>query len=223
MSDARATAAFFDVDGTLTRTTVLHPLIWYQKHRLSRWRFAWWFAGLCLDLPGYVLTDRRNRTDFTRRFYRRYAGLLAEDITRFHRETLHTTFLPRLYREAPDRITWHRQQGHRIILVSGGLDLTLQPLAEYLNADELLCTRLQQRDGRLTGELDGPPMVDEEKAQAMRRCEGINLSQSYAYADSISDLPMLRAAGNPVAVNPDGRLRKVAERERWPIYQWHAA
>lgn len=222
MTEAQAIAAFFDVDGTLTRTTVLHPLIWYQKARLPWWRFVLWFVGLCLDVPGYVLTDRRSRTKFTRRFYRRYAGLNAEEVARFHRHTVATTYLPRLYREAVERVNWHRRQGHRIILVSGGLDLTLEPLAQYLQAHHLVCARLQQRNGILTGELDGLPMVDEEKANALRRCADIDLKRSFAYADSISDLPMLRAVGNPAAVNPDGRLRTVAEREHWPIYQWHA-
>ena len=55
-------AAFFDVDGTLTRTTILNPLIWYQRARLSRPRYAVWFAGLVLDVPRLVWIDRRSRS-----------------------------------------------------------------------------------------------------------------------------------------------------------------
>jgi HAD superfamily hydrolase (TIGR01490 family) len=171
-------------------------------------------------VPGYILTDRRSRADFTRRFYRRYAGLVAADVRRFHRESFADTYLLRLYHEGKERIAWHRQQGHRIVLVSGGLDLTLEPLAEFLQADRLICARVREKDGVLTGELDGPPMVDDEKATALRRCADIDLKGSYAYADSISDLPFLRAVGNPAAVNPDARLRAVAEREGWPVLRW---
>ena len=54
-------AAFFDVDGTLTRTTILHPLVWYQRARLSRLRYRLWFARLALDVPRYIWIDRRSR------------------------------------------------------------------------------------------------------------------------------------------------------------------
>jgi len=214
-------AAFFDVDGTLTRTTVLHPLVWYQRARLSRLRFLAWFAGLCLQVPGYILLDRKDRAAFTRRFYHRYRGLDAADVRRYHEAALSETVLPRIYPDAAKQIDWHRSQGHQLILVSGGIDLTLRPLAEHLHAAQLLCVKLAERDGILTGELATPPMIQSEKARAMQNCPGIDLGRSYAYGDSISDAPMLEAVGNPRAVNPDSRLRRLAESRGWPILMWN--
>jgi HAD superfamily hydrolase (TIGR01490 family) len=213
-------AAFFDVDGTVTRTTVLHPLIWHQRARLPRLQYWFWFAGLCLQVPGYILLDRRDRAAFTRKFYQRYAGLRAAEVKRFHQETFASLVQPRIYPGAAERLAWHRAQGHRLILVSGGIDLTLRPLAEYLHADELLCVRLEEKDGVLTGALATPPMIDVEKARAVRACAGIDLARSYAYGDSLSDSPMLQAVGNPVAVNADKRLRRFAQEHGWACVPW---
>lgn len=213
-------AAFFDVDGTLTRTTILHPLVWYQHSRLSRPRFAAWLTGLALQLPAYVHTDRRDRAAFTRLFYRRYAGLVADEVRQFHRRTFDQHLKPRLYPVAVEKVAWHRAQGHRIILISGGIDLTLQPLADYLEATELICVRLEEKDGVLTGALATVPMVDSEKASAVRGSVGIDLAQSFAYGDSNSDVPMLECVGHPVAVNADRRLRELARQRGWLVLQW---
>jgi HAD superfamily hydrolase (TIGR01490 family) len=219
-SDPAAVAAFFDVDGTLTRTTVLHPLVWYQKARLPRLQYAAWLAGLCLDLPRYILIDQRDRAAFNRLFYRRYAGLRAEDIRQFHHQAFERTLKPRLFPSAIEKVAWHRGQGHRIILISGGIGLTLQPLAEFLQADELICVQLEEKEGVLTGNLATPAMVEIEKAAAIRHCTGIDLASSYAYGDSKSDAPMLECVGHPVTVNPDRRLRALARQRGWPVLEW---
>lgn len=220
-ADSRGSvAAFFDVDGTLTRTTILHPLIWHQRSRLPSLRFAAWLARLALDVPQYVLTDRRDRAAFNRLFYRRYAGLVAEEVRRFHREAFARTLQPRLFPEAIEKVAWHRAQGHRVILLSGGIDLTLQPLADFLGAHELICNRLGEKNGVLTGEMATVPMVSAEKAHAIRRSIGFDLERSYAYGDSKSDVPMLECVGNPVAVNADRRLGALARQRGWPVLQW---
>jgi len=82
---------------------------------------------------------------------------------------------------------------------------------------------LEERDGRYTGFMSSPPLVGEARAAWLRRYalqEGIDLKHSYAYADSYSDLPLLRAVGNPVAVSPDSALYRYARRRRWPIEPW---
>ena len=80
-------------------------------------------------------------------------------------------------------------------------------------------------DGRYTGDLQKPPLVGEARAAWLRQyaaAHKANLQQSYAYADSHTDLPLLRAVGNPVAVNPDVALFRVAKKRRWPVEEWHA-
>src|SRR5262249_42106014 len=104
---------------------------------------------------------------------------------------------------------------------TGALDCFVRPLRPLF--DEIVATSLQQRDGRYTGYLSTPPLVGEARAAWLRRSAedgGADLKRSYAYADSHSDLPIHRAVGHPVAVNPDVALYRVARKRRWPIEDW---
>jgi HAD superfamily hydrolase (TIGR01490 family) len=216
-------AAFFDVDGTLTRTTILDPLVWYQRSRLSRPLYALWLAGLALDVPRLVWIDRRSRSRVNTVFYRRYAGLRADDLRAWHRQTFADNLRRRLYPAAAACLEEHRRQGHRVVLVTGGLDFVMRPLAEHVGADDVMATHLAERDGVLTGELTGPPIADERKGQLVREYaekHGIDLARSFAYADSHADLPILDCVGHPVAVNPDRRLRRLAGERGWPVEEW---
>ncbi len=219
-------AAFFDVDGTLTRTTILSPLRWYQRGRLSRPRYALWFAGLMLDVPRLVWIDRRSRSRVNVVFYRRYAGLVADDLRAWHRATFADNLKRRLYPAAAACLAEHRRQGRRIVLVTGGLDFVMRPLAEHLGAAEVIATHLVERDGVLTGELAGPPIADERKGELVREYagkHGIDLAASFAYTDSHGDLPMLACVGHPVAVNPDRRLCRLAAERGWRVEEWKLA
>jgi HAD superfamily hydrolase (TIGR01490 family) len=219
-------AAFFDVDGTVTRTTIVHPLLWYQRAHLSPPRFALWAAGLLLQVPQYLWIDRRSRRRLNVVFYRRYAGLDAADVRAWHRRTFADNLQPRLFPAAVDCLEDHQRQGHRVVLVTGGLDRVMQPLAEFLGAAELIATRLAERDGLFTGELACEPIADEEKRVLVRRyaeTHGIDLAQSYAYGDSCGDLPMLECVGHPVAVNPGRRLRSLAAGQGWRVVDWKSS
>jgi HAD superfamily hydrolase (TIGR01490 family) len=216
-------AAFFDVDGTLTRTTILNPLLWYQRARLSRPRYALWAAGLLLDVPRLAWIDRRSRSRVNVVFYRRYAGLSGDDLRAWHRRTFADNLRRRLYPGAVACLEGHRRQGHRLVLVTGGLDFVMRPLADHVGAADVIATHLQERDGTLTGELAGPPIADERKGQLVREYvekHGIDLARSFAYTDSHGDLSMLECVGQPVAVNPDRRLRRLADERGWRVERW---
>jgi HAD superfamily hydrolase (TIGR01490 family) len=120
------------------------------------------------------------------------------------------------------RIREHRALGHRTLLITGALELYIAPLAPLF--DEIIGARLVvDGDGRYTGDLERPPLVGEARAAWLRRYAasmGVDLSESYAYADSYSDLPLLEAVGNPVAVNPDVALYRAARRNEWPTEEW---
>jgi phosphoserine phosphatase len=92
--------------------------------------------------------------------------------------------------------------------------------------DEIVAVRLEERDGRYTGFLERPPLVGEARAPWLRRyaqATGADLQASFVYADSHSDLPFLAVVGNPVAVNPDVALFRVARQRQWPIEEWPMA
>ena len=92
-----------------------------------------------------------------------------------------------------------------------------------LGADRVVATQMVVADGKYTGEIEtyayGPT-----KAEAVRElaaAEGYDLARSFAYSDSVTDLPMLEAVGHPYAVNPDRALRKVAVERGWPVLDFH--
>jgi HAD superfamily hydrolase (TIGR01490 family) len=216
-------AAFFDVDGTLTRTTILHPLIWYQRAHLAPLRYALWITGLACQVPRYLWIDRRSRSRVNVVIYRRYAGLPAAGLRDWHRRTFADNLQRRLFPKALDGLAEHRRAGRRIVLVTGGLDFVMAPLAEHVGAADVIATHLVERNGVFTGEIDGPPLADGRKAELMRAYaekHGIDLAESYAYGDSYGDLPMLECVGHAVAVSPDERLRPVAVERGWGIESW---
>src|SRR5208283_1870247 len=111
--------------------------------------------------------------------------------------------------------------GHKTLLITGALDFVIEPLRPLF--DEVICAHLAQSAGRLTGELLEAPPTGEARAIIMAEyaaTHGLDLEQSVAYADSASDLPMLEAAGHPVAVNPETKLAAIARRRGWYIEQW---
>ena len=219
-------AAYFDVDGTITRTTILHPLIWYQRAHLSRPRFVLFALGMLARVPYYVWTDRRSRGRFNLVFYRRYVGLRMESLRDWHRRTFAENFQRTIFPAAVECVRDHQGRGHRIVLVTGGLDFVMRPLAEYLGADELLANRLVERDGICAGELDGPPLADTHKADLVGEYayrHGIDMSLSFAYGNSLGDAAMLNSVGQPLAVNPDRRLRRLAGTRGWPMLEWASA
>jgi HAD superfamily hydrolase (TIGR01490 family) len=131
--------------------------------------------------------------------------------------------LPRLYPQML-AIAWeHQDAGRPVFIVSAASQDTAGLVAHVLGFDGGLGTPLEEEEGLYTGRLAGPMAYREGKPVLMRELaaeRGIDLEQSYAYSDSESDLPMLRAVGHPVAVNPDGPLMKVARQEGWEVLRF---
>jgi len=130
---------------------------------------------------------------------------------------------PIIYREALDLLEWHRSRGRKIYLVSSSPEEVVCPIGRLLAVDGVIATRSKvDPEGRYVGELEfysyGPA-----KAEAMRAlagAEGIDLARSWAYSDSITDLPMLEAVGHSVAANPDRELRRVAVARGWEVVRF---
>ena len=116
----------------------------------------------------------------------------------------------------------HRARGERVCIISASPAYVVEPVAAALDADAL-CTRLAAVDGRLTGTLDGPMMHGQNKvvaARAYAAAHGVELSACRFYSDSVSDLPLLSAVGQPVAVNADPGLARHARRAGWRRERW---
>jgi HAD superfamily hydrolase (TIGR01490 family) len=217
--------AVFDVDGTLVQTNVVEYFFWMrlQDQPLEEWpRFL---AMMAARAPRWLYLERRSRAEFQRSFYREYDGLEVERMRRLGEEALHAVTLRRVFPEGMRRIREHRRAGHRVLLLTGALDVVVEPLAALLEVD-VDCARLLTRDGRLTGDLQSPPPAGEARATLLQEYaarHGLDLAESFAYADAISDLPMLELVGTPVVVNPDARLSQVGGQRGWRIEEWGMA
>ena len=122
------------------------------------------------------------------------------------------------------RVREHRRLGHRTLLITGALDVVIEPFAPLF--DDVICARLGVRNGRFTGRMEELPPIGEARANVLDDYateHGIKLSETVAYADSASDLALLDAVGFPVAVNPEARLASIARRRGWLIEQWDRA
>ena len=127
--------------------------------------------------------------------------------------------LTKSFPDAIRRVREHRKLGHRTLLITGALRVAIEPLEPLF--DDVICAEMSVGpDGRFTGELTSVPPTGETRAQALLDyCEehGFDPAESVAYADSTSDLPLLEAAGFPVAVNPEARLAALARKRGWLV------
>ncbi|WP_026919779.1 HAD family hydrolase [Gordonia shandongensis] len=132
-------------------------------------------------------------------------------------ETLDDIVRPVIFDEAAEIISQHREAGHEIVLISASGIEMVEPIGELLGVDVVRASRMRIVDGRYSGELDFY-CYGENKAVAMRELaaeRGYDLSRSYAYSDSSTDIPMLDAVGHPTVVNPDKTLRAHALTRGW--------
>ncbi len=214
-------AAIFDVDGTLVGSNVVSYYAWLRMQELPLPLRTLWAASFLLKIPYYWGLDKISRAHFNRAFYKNYAGWKSSRARHLGRESFPYFTLERIYPDALATLREHKEKGHRVVLLSGAVDFLLEPFKDL--ADDVLSARLEEDDGHYTGELSGAPVAGEARARMLAsfaRRRGLDLSRSYAYADSISDLPMLEAVGHPVAVNPDRRLARAAKEKGWQIRRW---
>jgi HAD superfamily hydrolase (TIGR01490 family) len=217
--------AVFDVDGTLVETNVVEYFLWMRLRAQPLEDWPGFMAQMLREAPRWLYLERRSRAEFQRSFYREYDGLDYEVMKKLGREALDAVTLRRIYPEGMRRIREHKRAGHRVLLLTGALDVVVEPLAELLDV-EVDCAHLLTKEGRLTGDLQSPPPAGEARGTLLEEYaarHGIVLSESFAYADSLSDLGMLELVGTPVAVNPDARLSQVAGQRGWRIERWKMA
>jgi HAD superfamily hydrolase (TIGR01490 family) len=215
---AERAAAFFDLDKTLmagssgmpfARVAMRHGIV--SRRQLA----SWGVEHLRYRLRG--TTDART-TDVLKQARELISGVLARDIERMNPEVL-AAVLPRIYPQMLDEVHAHKDAGRATFIVSAAGNGVVEPLATVLGMDGGIGTRYEvDSEGAFTGRFDGPFVYGQGKVEAMAAFaaeHGIDLSHSYAYSDSLSDLPMLEAVGHAVVVNPDPALAEIAKREGW--------
>jgi HAD superfamily hydrolase (TIGR01490 family) len=213
-------AAFFDVDGTLVRTNIVHAFAYYAMNQGTVFGTAWQTAKTVLSVPMFWAADRVNRKAFNELFYGYYKGQSEDRLVALADELFEDVLEPAIFPGTRQLIEEVRQAGCRVVLCTGALDFTVRRLAEHLGADDLIANRMHFVAGVATGKVVPPIVEGAHKALVIRDyCvkHGLALDRSHAYSDSFSDYPMLAVVGRPAAVNPDLRLRNVARAYEWPI------
>ncbi len=215
-------AAFFDLDKTLIEgSSAIHFGRAAYKHgivsRRQIARDAW--ANVKFRLNGS--TDA-GTDELRQRILDSITGQRTVDLARLGPDVL-AGILPLIYREVIDEAYAHQDAGRAVYIVTAASQELADVLAHVLVLDGGIGMRSEVRDGVYTGRLAGPFTYREGKAEAIRELaarEGIDLAESFAYSDSESDLPMMRAVGHPVAVNPDAELQRVAHQEGWRVMRF---
>ncbi len=213
-------AAFFDLDRTLVRLNTAPLYVrWRVRQKQLGWmdmvRVTWWgmqyFVGVL---------------DAARASERAVSTLEGIDEETFRRECAiwaRREVLPHVTERARRAVEEQRERGAVLAVLTTTTRYVAEPVAESLSIDHLLCSRVDVEGGRFTGGVSeplcyGPGKVDRARTWAQKH--GVDLGASVFYTDSVSDLPMLEAVGEPRVINPDPRLRRIALRRGWPIERW---
>ena len=218
--ESLAAAAFYDLEGTLVSTNLVHTLGFYARNQQGLLRSFRKTATTVLSIPLFAATDQYSRKVFNDLFFKRYKGETEDRLRFFADELFETVLKPAVFPGTFELIEKSRSLGLRQVVVTGALDFSVEPLMKYLGIETYVSNRLEFVNGIATGRLLPPVLAAATKASWIRNYaeqESINLSESYAYTDSMSDLPMLSIVGHPAAVNPDMRLKQTALHHDWPI------
>jgi HAD superfamily hydrolase (TIGR01490 family) len=224
-ADARADgagrpAAFFDLDKTIIAksSTLAFGRSFYNGGLINRRAVLRTAYAQFVYLAGGADHDQMERM---RAFLSAMAtGWDVGQVKEIVAETLHELIDPLIYSEAAALIAEHKAAGRDVVIVSTSGSEVVEPIAEMLGADLAIGTRMAVDDeGRYSGEIEFYAYA-ENKAKAIIELaaeRGYDLSRSFAYSDSATDIPMLEAVGHPYAVNPDRALRKEAVVREWPV------
>ncbi len=216
-------AAFFDLDKTLMAGSsgMVFARVANRKGFVPRRQLArWGLDHLRYRLRGSSDEQTSAVVEVAKRIF---AEMPEREVERMGPEVL-AGILPRIYPQMLDQVHRHQDDGRATFIVSAAGNDLVKTLAAVLGMEGGIGTRWGVGpDGKYTGEMDGPFVYGNGKVEAMRQFavrHDIDLAQSYAYSDSVSDLPMLRAVGHAVVVNPDGPLLEIARQEGWQVMRF---
>jgi HAD superfamily hydrolase (TIGR01490 family) len=243
-------AAFFDLDGTLLALPSLERrffrMLRYRRAIPAKNYFLWLREAMHLMprgisvilqankmyLRGVPTIDERDEGDGVVSSCHK-EGHKAEGQASVHPRRNPRLPVPTFFSQAIEKVAWHAKQGHEIVLISGTLEPVARGAARALEAElaasgitaaiRVIATRLEERDGKWTGNILSEAMFGEAKVRAAKRLAEemrLNMAQCYAYGDSLHDRWLMEAVGRPWAVNPSKDLASVARTRGWPILDW---
>ncbi|WP_437482888.1 HAD family hydrolase [Sorangium sp. So ce1014] len=213
-------ASYFDVDGTLVTTNLVHPTVFYMLNQPTPMHSLAKLGRALVKAPWMAMAELQDRRLFNELLFSSFDGVSEDRLVALAEEAFAKVLKPAIYGKARDLVKCSLDKGHEVVLISGALDFLMQRLAEHLGATGIIANRLEVKDGFATGKLLRPVVAGPEKARLIREhahARGHDLDECFAYSDSYSDVPMLSVVGYPAAVNPDRKLKLLAQAYHWPI------
>lgn len=216
------TASYFDVDGTLVSSNLMHTAVWYMANDINPVRSAKKLGKLLLRGPRLLVAELTDRRTFNELLFEAFRGTTEDRLQVLADEAYGWCMKDRIYPGARDIVSRAKDLGHEVVLVSGALDFLLERLAADLGADHWVGNRLEIHDGYATGKLLRPVVAGPNKSRLIAnhaRDNGHELAECFGYSDSYSDVPMLSVVGRPAVINPDPKLLRLARTYQWPIIE----
>jgi len=222
----KVSLAIFDFDGTLLEGNVWRVLLQYfRKKKKRRLRLALFLFYHLLPLPLFkigLFPKERYFSMWAKNLSWLLKGLTQREADLMFDEMVREWLLPGLRKELLKKMEMHRREGEIPVIDSGTFTPLLKKLAEFVGVEYVIGTDLEVKDGKLTGRTVGKFNSGSEKISRVEEAfkslgMEIDWQNSYAYADSIFDIPLLLKVGNPVAVTPDEELAKLAQKRGWDV------
>lgn len=218
---SQKTPVFFDVDGTLVKGQTQEILVryLYKEGKVKFFFFIKIFLWFLLYKIGLV----KNVFTIREKVFESFAGWDEAQFNAIVEECFNKEIKPRIFSEGLKLIQLHKKENYEIILTSASLSNVVEVLREQIGTTFTLSTKLAIKNGRFTGKISGLNAYGENKvkmAKELVHTNKMSLEGSYAYTDHISDLPLLELVDNPVVVNPDRKLRKIAMKNNWQTYSF---
>ncbi|CAH0529998.1 HAD family hydrolase [Vibrio hippocampi] len=209
-------AAFFDVDETLIHTKSMFDFYEFWCKKIGQGDlFKRYNAKLNTDRAAGVVREQLNRE-----YYQQFEGQRYQTLESVGQEWFQSCCDDSFFLErSVTALKEHQRAGHQVVFVSGSMCPILEPIAQFLNVEHILCTSLiLDQEGMLTGQIGKPQTIGKGKKVAMSdfcQTHHIDLNHCYAYGDDISDVDMLEATGNPICVGENPHLLRHAKQHGW--------
>ena len=221
MSEEQEVAAYFDLDGTLLNASSEKTLTgvlakrrpWRIPHATIAWSLGTVFGLLTGKSPYDALRNRGHLSLASWAILEKYSDEIAP-----------TLLEPKVSQQAWEKIAWHRQQGHRLVLVTATVAPMAEAMGRILGMDEVYGCGPSNRSGILSGSERGWSVprrkgkVPEVELDAKEN--GHDLSKCYGYGNTLADSWFMRKCGHAIAVNPESSLRSYAQEKKWEIVEW---